>query len=46
MSNNEADVKNKNLGTIGTNKTLDKNHGNRSKQLIEQAKKVAQVKKK
>lgn len=46
MSNNEADVKNNNLGTPGTNKTLDRNQGNRGKQLATQPKKVVKVKKK
>ncbi len=32
-SNHQADVKNKNIGTKGTNKTYDKNQGNRGKQL-------------
>lgn len=29
----EADIKNPNEGTPGTNRTYDKNHGNRGKQL-------------
>lgn len=32
-SNHEADMENKNKGTPGTNKTYDKNQGNRGKQL-------------
>lgn len=32
-SNNQADVKNANIGTKGTNKTYDMNQGNRGKQL-------------
>lgn len=31
--NHNADIKNPNKGTIGTNKTHDKNQGNRGKQL-------------
>jgi len=38
-SNNEADVKNKNIGTNGTNTTLDKAQGNRSKQLEDKKRK-------
>jgi hypothetical protein len=38
-SNNEADIKNKNIGTNGTNLTLDKAQGNRGKQLEEKKKK-------
>ncbi len=33
MPENNADIKNKNKGTKGTNKTYDKNQGNRGKQL-------------
>jgi len=33
MPNHNADIKNKNRGTNGTNKTYDKNQGNRGKQL-------------
>lgn len=29
----QSDIKNSNKGTSGTNKTYDKNHGNRGKQL-------------
>ncbi len=32
-SNHQADIKNPNKGTSGTNKTLDKNQGNRGKQM-------------
>jgi len=32
-SNHEADIKNPNTGTSGTNKTYDKSQGNRGKQL-------------
>lgn len=32
-SNHEADIKNSNKGTSGTNKTYDKNQGNRGKQI-------------
>jgi hypothetical protein len=46
MSNHEADIVNKNKGTPGTNKTYDKNQGNRGKQIAENLKKVAPVKKK
>lgn len=35
MSNHEADIKNKNKGTPGTNKTYDKGQGNRGKQIKE-----------
>ena len=31
--NHEADIKNPNKGSKGTNKTYDKNQGNRGKQL-------------
>ncbi len=31
--NHQADIKNTNKGTPGTNKTYDKNQGNRGKQL-------------
>ncbi|WP_281171789.1 hypothetical protein [Brachyspira alvinipulli] len=31
--NHEADISNANKGTSGTNKTYDKNQGNRGKQL-------------
>ncbi|QPB42763.1 hypothetical protein [Rodentibacter haemolyticus] len=31
--NHEADISNSNKGTKGTNKTYDKNQGNRGKQL-------------
>jgi hypothetical protein len=34
-SNHEADMSNRNKHTSGTNITLDKNQGNRSKQLTE-----------
>lgn len=44
MSNHEADMKNKNKGTSGTNTTLDKNQGNRGRQL-QQAKQVQSKKK-
>jgi hypothetical protein len=33
QSNHEADIKNPNKGTSGTNETYDKNQGNRGKQL-------------
>jgi hypothetical protein len=33
MPNHEADIKNANKGTSGTNKTYDKNQGNRGAQL-------------
>lgn len=33
QSNNEADIKNANKGTDGTNETYDKAQGNRGKQL-------------
>lgn len=46
MSNHEADIQNKNKGTPGTNKTLDKNQGDRGRQLEEHAKKVAPLAKK
>lgn len=32
-SNHNADIKNANKGTSGTNKTYDKNQGNRGKQI-------------
>ncbi|MGQ1783850.1 hypothetical protein [Saccharicrinis sp. GN24d3] len=32
-SNHQADIKNPNKGTSGTNKTYDKNQGNRGTQL-------------
>ena len=32
-SNHNADIKNPNKGTSGTNKTYDKNQGNRGKQI-------------
>ena len=32
-SNNQADIKNPNKGTTSTNKTYDKNQGNKGKQL-------------
>jgi len=32
MANHNGDIKNKNKGTSGTNKTYDKNQGNRGKQ--------------
>lgn len=32
-ANHQADIKNPNKGTSGTNKTLDKNQGNRGKQM-------------
>jgi len=38
-SNREADIRNKNKGTKGTNLTLDKAQGNRSKQLEDKKKK-------
>jgi hypothetical protein len=41
--NHPADIKNKNLGTKGTNIILDKNQGNRGKQIAEQ---IAKGKKK
>lgn len=44
MSNHNADITNKNKGTRGTNQTLDKNQGNRGKQIQEHAKKVAHEK--
>lgn len=31
--NHQADIQNKNKGTSGTNKTLDKSQGNRGKQM-------------
>lgn len=46
MPNHEADIVNKNKRTPGTNKTLDKNQGNRGKQLAESGRKVPQPKKK
>lgn len=36
--NHNADIKNPNKGTKGTNKTYDKNQGNRSKQLKKKTK--------
>lgn len=36
MSNHQADISNKNKGTPGTNKTYDKNQGNRGWQLQQQ----------
>ncbi|HET7233380.1 MAG TPA: hypothetical protein VFJ16_25435 [Longimicrobium sp.] len=33
MANHEADIKNPNQGTSGTNTTYDKNQGNRGKQM-------------
>jgi hypothetical protein len=33
QKNHEADIKNPNKGTSGTNETYDKNQGNRGKQL-------------
>ena len=33
MSNQKADANNSNKGTSGTNKTYDKNQGNKGKQL-------------
>lgn len=33
QKNHESDIKNSNKGTSGTNKTYDKNQGNRGKQL-------------
>jgi len=33
LVNHNADIKNKNRGTKGTNKTYDTNQGNRGKQL-------------
>lgn len=33
MSNHNADIKNSNKGTNGTNKTYDKNQGNRGTQM-------------
>ena len=46
MSNHNADIKNKNKGTPGTNKTLDQNQGNRGKQLqpLQQQPKVTKKK--
>ena len=38
-SNHNADIKNSNKGTSGTNKTYDKNQGNRGKQIRENQKK-------
>lgn len=38
-SNHEADIKNPNTGTPGTNKTYDKNQGNRGSQLNPKIKK-------
>ena len=38
-SNNEADIKNKNKGTNGTNPTFDKAQGNKGKQLEDKKKK-------
>lgn len=46
MSNHNADIRNKNKGTPGTNKTLDRNQGNRSKQIQEHIQKVAREKNK
>lgn len=44
-SNHQADIKNPNTGTSGTNSTYDKNQGNRGKQLNpNQAPKPAQPK--
>jgi len=37
--NHPADIQNKNQGTSGTNKTYDKNQGNRGKQLNDNNKK-------
>jgi len=39
MPNHDADMQNKNKGTPGTNKTYDKNQGNRGKQLDPQQQK-------
>ena len=39
MPNHEADIKNKNKGTSGTNKTYDKNQENRGRQIQEHLKK-------
>jgi hypothetical protein len=33
MSNHQADIKNPNHGSFGTNKTYDYNQGNRGKQM-------------
>jgi len=38
-SNHEADIKNKNKGTKGTNLTFDKAQGNRGKQMEDKKKK-------
>jgi hypothetical protein len=47
MSNHEADIGNKNKGTLGTNKTLDKNQGERGRQIQEnQQKKSPPIKSK
>lgn len=46
MSNHEADIVNKNKGTPGTNKTYDRNQGNRGKQIQQQQQKQPVVKKK
>lgn len=34
-SNHDADIVNRNKGTVGTNVTLDKNQGNRGRQIAE-----------
>jgi len=39
MPNHEADIENKNKGTPGTNKTYDKNQGDRGRQIQEHLKK-------
>lgn len=38
-SNHQADIQNPNKGSNGTNKTYDKNQGNRGKQLNQNQKK-------
>ena len=45
MANHESDIENKNKGTTGTNKTYDKNQGNRGKQIQQRQPKPAPVKK-
>lgn len=45
MSNHQSDIVNKNIGTLGTNKTLDQNQGNRGKQIQQQQEKRQQQQK-
>ena len=46
MPNHQADIKNKNKGTPGTNKTYDQAQGNRGKQIQQHQQKQQAVKKK